>query len=353
MTVATWTVLGVAFVASAVLTEVARRLAIVWGIVDHESPRSSHASVRPRGGGLAIVVAVPLAIAAGWLASGALPGRHSLIALATASGLSRAGLVDDVRRWSYKPKLAAQVVAAAVLVVGIGPATTIALPGAASIASWAVPFPLAIVLTAVAIVGFINAFNFIDGIDAIAGLQAVAGSAVLAFAALRANGDPVVAVALMGSTIGFLLHNRPPARVFMGDVGSQYLGCLLAGLALVAERETTMPASLAALVFLPVAADVVSTLIVRIAKRLPWHEAHRDHVYQQLVRRGWSHGRTTLVYGGLTLASGAGILLCTAPDGARGWVWWVLVLPTLTGIAAWRMSQTSRDMLAQESDTPP
>ena len=199
-----------------------------------------------------------------------------------------------------------------------------------------------------AIVGFTNAFNFIDGIDGLAASVGVLGAGTIAGAALLTGAQIVAPVAIAGASGGFLLRNLPPARVFMGDVGSQYLGFSLAGLALVYDRSAAAPASLVALAFLPIALDTGSTLALRILRGRAWSEAHREHVYQQLVHSGWSHGQTTVLYWLLTAATGAGALLCIGAPASTGWVYWALALPAIA-IVLGLQARTSRQIINTEA----
>jgi UDP-N-acetylmuramyl pentapeptide phosphotransferase/UDP-N-acetylglucosamine-1-phosphate transferase len=181
-------------------------------------------------------------------------------------------------------------------------------------------------LTLVAIVGFTNAFNFMDGIDGLAATVAALGG--LFIGAMQMPASALVAVATTGATIGFLVHNLPPARIFLGDVGSQYLGFLLAALAVAGERVAGIPASLIALVFLPFAVDTTVTLVRRLRRGERWHQPHQDHIYQRLVADGWSHAQTTALYAVLTAVSGVVLLMVTQWP-RLGWIWSLSALSTI------------------------
>ena len=311
---------------SSVFTELARRALCRWRIVDVPNSRSLHATERPRGGGVALVVAIPLVtIASSWGAGVPIDPRYwAVMALATVMAV--VGFVDDIRRVPVAGRLIAQVSTAMVLVWLIGPVDQLVLPGVSTAIRAELGALLGTVLTVTAIVGFTNAFNFMDGIDGLAAAQALIGATLIAVVQPDAGGA-LVAAATAGAAGGFLVHNRPPARVFMGDAGSQYLGFLFGGLALTGDRISPVPASLIALAFLPFLVDAAATLIVRLVRGARVDEAHRDHAYQRFVLAGWSHARTTMVYAALGLAAAIGVLVVIRAD-SHGWVWWALATPT-------------------------
>jgi UDP-N-acetylmuramyl pentapeptide phosphotransferase/UDP-N-acetylglucosamine-1-phosphate transferase len=145
-------------------------------------------------------------------------------------------------------------------------------------------------------VWLVNLYNFMDGMDGLAGGMAVIGFGTLALLGYLAGSPAYAAAALVVAAAagGFLPFNFPPARLFMGDVGSGSLGFLAAFFILLAERLRLFPLWMSLLVFSPFVVDASWTLIRRACKgRIPW-QAHREHFYQRLVRSGWSHRRTTL-----------------------------------------------------------
>jgi Fuc2NAc and GlcNAc transferase len=267
-------------VAGLVLTEVARRLAIRYVVLDHPNERSSHDSVTPRGGGLAIVLAV---LAAGLLlvltglASARLPGlllAGLLVALA--------GLVDDVRGLSVKARLPVHIGMAAV-VAWLG--LTGQHPGLEGL--W-----LGAVVT-LWVAWTLNLFNFMDGIDGLAGAEAafvmLAGAGFLFF-----SGD-IRWLALMlaggGACIGFLILNWQPAKIFMGDAGSGFLGFFMAGSAYLSSVELQIPMALWFILGAVFIVDATVTLTTRVVTRQKFLSAHRSHAYQRLARRYASHAR--------------------------------------------------------------
>jgi UDP-N-acetylmuramyl pentapeptide phosphotransferase/UDP-N-acetylglucosamine-1-phosphate transferase len=158
------------------------------------------------------------------------------------------------------------------------------------------------VFTILMIVWFVNLTNFMDGIDGIAALQATLAGIGWAILACFFNLDSTYLLSgiVAASSAGFLIHNWQPARIFMGDVGSAFLGFTLAALPLVAraEAQTEIP-------ILPIAAvlfvwffvfDTLFTLGRRLIRRRKIWEAHREHIYQKLIIEGWPHSPVALIY---------------------------------------------------------
>jgi UDP-N-acetylmuramyl pentapeptide phosphotransferase/UDP-N-acetylglucosamine-1-phosphate transferase len=170
-----------------------------------------------------------------------------------------------------------------------------------------VPLALAVLLAFGWVALVTNIYNFMDGIDGLAGSQAIVAGLALAVAGgvvrnplLTAGGALVAA-----SAAGFLVHNLPPpARLFMGDVGSTFLGFTFAGLTLLGNLGVgggRLPFEFGVVVLAPFLFDGVVTLTRRVVRGERWFEAHRSHYYQRLVLRGLGHGRVTAIYAGLAL----------------------------------------------------
>ncbi len=267
-----------------------------WGFVDVPNQRSSHERPTPRAGGLAFVVVSPAValLASRWVGVQLPEGMEVLLA----GGLlvAAVGLADD--RWglSVPLRFGAYLVAASLLAAGGDFLHELQWPGEPSLQlSW-----VGVPVTLLWIVGLTNAYNFMDGIDGIAGTQAVVAAGTAASVALS-RGDPglaLFAAVLAGGVVGFLLHNWPPARIFMGDVGSAFLGYTFAGLAVLSGGRVggAIPFVMWLLLLGPFLFDSSLTLALRIWRGERWYEPHRQHLYQRLVRRGWSHLAVTSVY---------------------------------------------------------
>ena len=286
----TTTGLIVAFVALAVSLYVTRS-AIAWAsgrrLIDVPNERSSHTVPTPRGGGLGIVAGaiagvVPLAMA------GMLQLQFAK-ALACGCVIAVLGYLDDRHSLSVRIRLAIQALAAITALALLWPLPPLEIPGVT------VPPPLAAVLYFLGLVWLTNLYNFMDGIDGIAGAQAVAVCLVWVVLA-PATATAGVALVIAAASLGFLRYNWPPARIFMGDVGSAFLGFELgvSAIALSAETGTSV-----ALWLIPLAgfiADATATLLVRVARWCKPGQAHRSHAYQRLARRFGRHAPVTVLY---------------------------------------------------------
>jgi UDP-GlcNAc:undecaprenyl-phosphate/decaprenyl-phosphate GlcNAc-1-phosphate transferase len=263
-------------------------------LADHPNERSLHAVPVPRVGGLGIFAgALPIAA---WAASGPMA-----VILACAFALLLVSLADDVRSLPIEVRLPAHVTAAAVVVLASA-AFQANQPGWGWIES---------VLWVAAIVWMTNLFNFMDGTDGLAGGMAAIGFAALAIGAATAEEVPlaIVATAVASASAGFLAHNFPPARVFMGDAGSIPLGFLAAALGLHGVLANAWPAWFPFLVFSPFIVDATVTIVRRLLRRERIWIAHRGHAYQRLVLAGWSRTRTALTGYALMAAAAASALL--------------------------------------------
>ena len=262
-----------------------RKLLTAKEILDYPNARSSHAHPTPRGGGIAVMAVILF----GWLALGLAeitPLRLIWPLLGLSFGLALVSWADDLRGLSPLLRFAAQLAAVSVALstVPLGPH----FPGP-------LPLWLAIGSAALAWLWFVNLFNFMDGIDTIAGVETVTiagGTAVVAAALGLLDGSSWLAAVVAGAALGFLVWNRPPARIFLGDVGSVPLGFLLAWLLLSLAAHGAWAAAL----ILPsyFLADATLTLLRRALRgEKPWH-AHREHFYQQAVQKGAGHGRVSV-----------------------------------------------------------
>ena len=269
------------------------------GLLDIPNDRSSHSQPTPRSGGLSFVLIWPLltSVAALWSGTAMPPGTWALLL----GGLLIAlvSLMDD--RWHLPAyvRFSAHVMGGLILLADGRMLREIVLPGEAV---WLLGW-LSVPITLLWIVGLTNAYNFMDGIDGLAAGQAVIVATTLAWLAyVRAASGPALAMAtLAGAVWGFLLHNWPPARIFMGDVGSAYLGFTFAGWAVLsgATSPSALPFLAWVVVLAPFLFDTGVTLVSRIIRGQRWYEAHREHFYQRLIRQGWSHLAVTSLYIGV------------------------------------------------------
>lgn len=292
MALAAWAALSFAIALAG--TWLARRYALRAALLDHPGERRSHAVATPRGGGIAIVVAVLPLLVALWLRD----AQSRVLFAPIGAGLllvAGIGWCDDHRPLPASLRLAVHAVAAALLAWALHAA-------GASPAVAASGFVLALVL--------VNVWNFMDGIDGLATSQAlVAALAYALFAGIGAGGAVAwLGVALAAGCAGFLPFNLPRARIFLGDVGSGALGYLLAALAALSLQAAGRDqAPLLLLPLLAFAVDASLTLARRILRRERWWEPHVQHAYQALARRR-GHGPVTVAFLGWTFVASAFML---------------------------------------------
>ncbi len=259
---------------------------IRFRVYDTPNPRSSHAAPTPRGGGLALIAVLLLSWlgAAAWL--GTAPEGFPL-ALVSAVLLAAVSWIDDLKRLSVILRLAAQ---AGAIILGL-----IAMDGAGPVFQGFLPPVLDRIAAGILWLWFVNLFNFMDGIDGISGVEAICTALGLVLLAWLLAWPPEAAAfpaLLAGATLGFLGWNWPPAKIFLGDVGSVPLGYLLGWLLLLAAMEGQWAVAL----ILPLyyLADASITLIRRGARRAKVWQAHKEHFYQRAVQGGLSHAQVSV-----------------------------------------------------------
>ncbi len=276
---------------SALVTGWVRHYALVR-LLDVPNARSSHTRPTPRGGGLGIVLVL---LIAGFFAFAfdLLPASLAT-ALLAAVPLAIVGFIDDhgdvPARWRFLIQLAS----AAWAIYGVGGLEVLRI-GDMDLYLGLLGYPFGVLV----LVWMLNLFNFMDGIDGIEASEVIfigLGSALLMGSGLVVSPDPemLVSVAIAGSTLGFLVWNWPPARIFMGDVGSGVLGFLLALLML--QTAVAGILSLCSWVILSgvFLVDATVTLLIRLFRGERWYQAHRAHAYQHASRRFGSHRTVTL-----------------------------------------------------------
>lgn len=279
--------LGAAAIACAVaalLLAALRVTGLAQRVLDRPNARSLHGESIPRIGGLGVLAGAIAGIGA---TSGALPAPvwvgMSLVAAVSA--------LDDLRGVGAVPRLALHLAGAGVVAAtSLGAMGVLAAFGATLAIAWAV-----------------NLYNFMDGSDALAGTMGWTGFGALAIAAAW-RGDPplaMAAAAIAGACVGFLVHNLPPARVFMGDLGSTSLGLLAGAIGLVGVERGLWSVWLPAAVFMPFVFDATATLVDRAMRGARVWEAHREHAYQKLNLSGLGHRRTAWAYGALMAVNAA------------------------------------------------
>ncbi len=300
---------AVSWAASFGIVWLIRRYAARLGLLDIPNERSLHSVPTPRGGGLAIVIVVLIGLPALAWYRGAFSPRIVLAYSGAGAIVAAVGWMDDRRSLSPRLRLAMHIAAALLAVIGMGFFADVRLPFVESIHLGWIGLPL----TLLWIVGLINAYNFMDGIDGLAAGQAMIGGVFWAVIGWRSGAGRDVpperlylGLLIASSSFGFLLHNWSPARIFMGDVASGFLGFSFAVLPLMAKGGEAQESLLGtgALVLGVFIFDSGITFLRRLRRRENVLLAHRSHLYQRLIALGYPHPKVTALYLALGVVMG-------------------------------------------------
>jgi Fuc2NAc and GlcNAc transferase len=252
------------------------------GIVDRPNQRSSHTMPTPRGGGLSMVVVTTCAVI---LLCATERMSVPLAVIVIVGGLSVAGIgfLDDVRSASVALRMSVHIGAALLTLYMLDSPLRIGIAGA--------------VVMVLGVAWVLNLFNFMDGIDGLAASEAafvLFAAAGLSLLVGHADAPAVVPLLIAAAAcVGFLAWNWPPASIFMGDVGSGYLGYLIAVFAIASSRSGTLSLYVWLILGGVFIVDATLTLARRLLRGERVHQAHRTHAYQWLARRWGSHARVT------------------------------------------------------------
>jgi len=297
-----WWLLPVVAGVSLFLTGALRRYALARSLIDIPNARSSHSVPTPRGGGVAIVVSFLLALPL-------MPGMGLVTwplvwaLLGAGAGIAVLGFLDDHGHIAARWRLLGHFAAAIWALFWIGGLPPLMLFGLSLDLGW-----IGHALAAVYLVWLLNLYNFMDGIDGIASVEAICvclgGALLYALLGFAGSAQPtgwVMPVLLAAAVAGFLFWNFPPARIFMGDAGSGFLGIVLGVLSL--QAAWVAPQLLWSwLILLGVfVVDATFTLLRRLLRGDKVYEAHRSHAYQFASRQFGKHLPVTLAVAGLNL----------------------------------------------------
>ncbi len=285
--------------ATLVVSALATRVSIVYArrrqMLDLPGRRRSHSQPTPRGGGIGIVIAVLASLVClDAFAERASESPASIGWLASITLVALVGWIDDHRGLRASLRFLAHCLAT--LLLGL-PGMFLLLPDLLANPAWPL-IGMAIAVAGVGVVWSINLHNFMDGINGLLSMQVL--FVFIALASICAASDHIAEAQLLGlfaaATLGFLPFNFPQARVFMGDVGSGVLGLLVA--VAVGVQIAAVPAALACglIACSAFVVDSSATLLSRMLSGRRWYSAHREHLYQWLVRSGFSHIQVTALY---------------------------------------------------------
>ncbi len=290
--------------------------AITWGmlkfgrILDHPNHRSSHHTARPKCGGISIVVTFLIGMAAivGFAERDLIQQNYMIGFVFSAVLIAVISFLDDLHEKSAVFKLLTHVFAVLVVLYSGIVIDSISLP-------WAEQMPLGWIGYVVSffwILGLTNAYNFMDGIDGlVASTALIAGLFFMVISYYEGSSFVyITGYTIVAGSVGFLIYNVPPAKIFMGDVGSAFLGFVFATLAIIAARYDAshtsflvMPMLLFHFIF-----DTLFTFCRRLVNREQALKAHRTHLYQLLVQSGYTHLEVTLLLSCMAFLQGLGAL---------------------------------------------
>jgi len=316
------TTIMTSFLVAIAMTWVVRIYAVRAGLIDKPTDRTSHSGAVPRGGGFAIVLVIGI-VSLALLGSGGddlIRSRAAAVLLVTISLFALIGWLDDRRLVSTPIKFTLLLIASAIVVWSGGAIQNAEIAGISIGLGVFAPF-----ITGIWIFGLANSYNFMEGIDGLAAGQAAIGACVFGiwFTLYGASDIALFCYALMASSLGFLVWNWEPARIFMGDVGSLSLGGVFSVLAVIAYNLYDLPIGAVLLLFGVFITDTLVTFLRRAAAGKPVWNAHREHYYQRSVQTGYNHAQVTAAL----ILTGIGLGLLATLEMLRvepRYLWYVL-----------------------------
>lgn len=315
--------LVICFVVAVAITPIVKKFAIRIGATDKPNQRKVHQKIMPRLGGLAIYISFLIGFIILQPES-----DYATYILIGGFIIILTGFLDDLMELSAKYKLLGQIAAAAVVVYGGVQVQFINLPFEAQLQlGW-----FSIPLTLLWIVGITNAINLIDGLDGLAaGVSSIVLITITTLAFIDGNLFVMaLGVILLGSTLGFLVHNFNPAKIFMGDTGALFLGYMIAVISLLGFKNVTVFSLLIPAIILAVPiSDTFFAIIRRIVNKQPLSAPDKSHLHHCFIRLGYSHKQTVLIIYGISAFFGLAAVMLTL---STLWVALVIILVLLIAI---------------------
>lgn len=293
----------VSFVMAILITPLVRRFAYLIGAVDHPNARKVHMRPMPRIGGLAIFIAFLIGYALLLPAS-----RYNDAILIGAVVIILTGLIDDRFQLSARVKLMGQMIATVVVLHSGMRIEMINLPFDQQLylGSWSIP------VTVLWLIGITNAINLIDGLDGLAaGVSSIALGTIALLAIIQGNVYlTMMALLLLASTLGFLVHNFYPAKIFMGDTGALFLGYMLAVFSLIGFKNVTLFSLVVPVLLLglPIS-DTIFAIVRRLVQGRPPMSPDKSHMHHQLIDMGFTTRQAVLLMYGMTFFFGIASIL--------------------------------------------
>ena len=276
------------FLLSLVITPLIKRLAIKIGAVDQPNHRKVHQKVMPRLGGLAIFISMLVGVLI------LQPDSQYFWPIILGSTIIIiTGFLDDLYEISPKVKLLGQVIATTIVIIGGVQVEFINLPFGLTLDFGIMSIPL----TFLWIIGITNAINLIDGLDGLAaGVSSIVLITISTMAIVIHPFVMAIGFILLGSTLGFLVYNFHPAKIFMGDTGALFLGFMIAVISILGFKNITVFSLLLPVIILGVPiSDTLFAIIRRIVNKKPLSSPDKSHLHHCLLRLGYSHRQTVLI----------------------------------------------------------
>jgi Fuc2NAc and GlcNAc transferase len=316
---------------SLLLTSALRRYALSKSLIDVPNARSSHTVPTPRGGGVAIVLSFLLLVPLLSLFS-LLPWASAWGLIGAGAGIAVLGFLDDHGHIAARWRLLGHFSAAVWALFWLGGIPPLTIMGVVFDMGW-----IGVVLSLFYLVWMLNLYNFMDGIDGLASVEAIAVclSASLIYALMGFSSLAWAPLLLSFTVAGFLYWNFPPAKIFMGDAGSGFLGVTLGILSL--QAAWTSPSLLWVWVILMgvFVVDATFTLVRRLVRGDKVYEAHRSHAYQYASRQFGRHLPVTLTVGLVNVIWLLPVALCVALLGLDGFLGVIIAYIPLV-VLAWK-----------------
>lgn len=285
-------IIFITFLVSAILVPIMKKVAVHVNAMDMPNKRKVHKVPMPRLGGVAIF----LAFLVGYMLFGG--GSVRMLSIIIASFvIVLMGIFDDINPIKARYKLIVQIVAACITTFyGNIVLNDVSLLGFHIL----FPTPINYIITVLIIISITNAMNFIDGLDGLAsGISCIyfMTISIIAFILNSIGGlDVILSLIMLGSTLGFLVHNFPPAKIFMGDSGSQFLGFVIAVISLLGFKGTTITSLIIPLLILAVPiVDVALAILRRMIKGQGIMKADKEHFHHQLLKMKFSQRKTIII----------------------------------------------------------
>ncbi len=279
----------ICFILSVIITPFVKKLAVKIGATDKPDARKVHKKLMPRLGGLAIFISFLVGFILFFPDS-----KYALPVIFGAGIIILTGVLDDLIQLSPKLKLSGQLLAALIVVLGGVRVEFINLPFGGEIQFGLLSIPITIIW----IIAITNAINLIDGLDGLAaGVSAIALLTISGMAITMGNIFVVfMGLMMLGSTLGFLIYNFYPAKLFMGDTGSLFLGFMIGVLSLLGFKNVTLFSFIIPVIILGVPiSDTIFAIVRRTIQRKPLSAPDKSHLHHCLINLGYTHPETVLM----------------------------------------------------------